>query len=106
MTNQEERGRELYTICCTKCGKNLGRFYLDEKLPEHECVRLTILPVQSKQEEIRIREAIFPIPGKWTIETKEGGELILINETKQPATFLIDVGEVKKWQLEERYGKR
>jgi len=42
------------------------------------------------KKEIRV-EMVFPIPGKWTIETREGGEFILTNETDQPATAYLEL---------------
>lgn len=34
---------------------------------------------------------VFPIPGKWTIETREGKAFILTNETDQSATAYLEL---------------
>ena len=49
-------------------------------------------------------EMVFPIPGKWTIETREGGEFILTNETDQPATAYLSLEQISDYSPTTKVG--
>ena len=55
----------------------------------------------TKKEEIEVL-MIFPVPGKWTIETEHGGGFILTSETDKEATFTCKTGEIQKWAIGKR----
>ena len=42
---------------------------------------------------------VFPVPGKWTIETRGDGEFVLTNETDHSASIKVD--KCRVWEGDE-----